>query len=101
MTLDWPILLAILGMSLATYASRISGFFLLGGFQPRGRMKAALDALPPAILMAVIAPTILLSGWAETIAAAITTVAAYFRLPLALTIIIGVVSVVVLRLLLS
>ena len=97
--LDWATLLAIFGMAIATYATRVSGFYLLSGFSPRGRMKAALDALPPAILMAVIAPTILLTGWAETIAAGITAVAAYFKLPLAITIIIGVVSVVMLRML--
>lgn len=101
MKLDLLTLLAIIGMGLATYVTRVSGFFLLSGFQPKGRMKAALDALPPAILMAVIAPTILLSGWAETLAAGITVASAYFRLPLAVTIIIGVVSVVVLRLLIT
>lgn len=95
---DATTLLAILGMALATYATRLSGFVLLSGFNPRGRLKAALDALPPAILMAVIAPTVFLTGPAETIAAGITAVAAYLRLPLALSIITGVASVVVLRL---
>lgn len=89
--------LAILGMGLATYATRVSGFYLLRGMNVSGRFKAALDALPPAVLMAVIAPVILTTGIAETIAAAITAMAAYFRLPLAVTIIIGIVSVVVLR----
>jgi uncharacterized membrane protein len=89
--------LAIMGMGLATYATRLSGFVLLAGFNPKGRMKAALDALPPAILMAVIAPTVFLKGPAETIAALITAVAAYFRVPLALCIVIGVASVVALR----
>jgi len=90
-------LMAIIGMALATYATRLSGFYLLSGFTIRGRLKAALDALPPAILMAVIAPTVLTTGRAETLAAAITAVAAFFRLPLALTIVIGVASVVALR----
>lgn len=98
MTLDTATLLAIVAMALATYATRLSGFVLLAGFNPRGRMKAALDALPPAILMAVIAPTVFLKGPAETLAAAITALAAFFRLPLAVTIVIGVASVVVLRL---
>lgn len=89
--------LAFLGMGLATYATRLSGFVLLAGFNPKGRMKAALDALPPAILMAVIAPTVFMKGPAETIAALITAVAAYFRVPLALCIFIGVASVVALR----
>jgi uncharacterized membrane protein len=93
-------ILAILGMGLATYATRLSGFYLLRGITLSGRTKAALDALPPAVLMAVIAPVILATGLAETLAAAITATAAFFRLPLAITIIIGIVSVVALRALL-
>ena len=95
--IDMPALLAIVGMALAAYATRLSGFYLLRGLNVGGRMKAGLDALPPAILMAVIAPVILATGIAETLAAGVTAVAAYLRLPLALTITIGVVSVVALR----
>ena len=58
-------ILAILGMALATYATRASGLYLMRGVVVKGRLKAALDALPPAILMAVIAPTILTTGIAE------------------------------------
>jgi uncharacterized membrane protein len=90
-------LLAILGMALATYATRVSGLFLLRGVAVKGRLKAALDALPPAILMAVIAPTILLTGNAERIAAVLAAVSAVLRLPLIVTILVGVISVVVLR----
>lgn len=93
--------IAIVGMGLATYATRVSGFYLLRGLNVSGRFKAALDALPPAVLMAVIAPVILTTGIAETIAAALTAIAAYFRLPLAVTIIIGIVSVVALRAILN
>ena len=90
-------LLAIVGMGVATYLTRLSGFYLLRGLDVSGPMKAALDALPPAVLMAVIAPVILTTGWAESIAAAITAGTAFFRLPLTVTIIIGIVSVVLLR----
>lgn len=90
-------LLAILGMGIATYLTRLSGFYLLRGLNLTGRGKAALDALPPAVLMAVIAPVILTTGWAESIAAAITAVAAFRRLPLTVTIVIGIASVVLLR----
>ena len=69
-------LLAIIGMSVATYLTRLSGFYLLRGINLSGPMKAALDALPPAVLMAVIAPVILTTGWAESIAAAITATGA-------------------------
>ena len=94
-------LLAIIGMGVATYLTRLSGFYLLRGLNLSGPMKAALDALPPAVLMAVIAPMILATGLAESIAAAITAVAAFFRLPLAGTIVVGIVSVVALRAILN
>ena len=94
-------LLAIIGMGVATYLTRLSGFYLLRGLNLSGPMKAALDALPPAVLMAVIAPVILATGPVETIAAAITAVAAFFRLPLAVTIVVGIVSVVALRAILA
>lgn len=99
-TLHWEWLLAILGMGLATYATRISGLLLMRGVEVKGRMKAALDAMPPSVLMAVITPTVLMTGKAETIAAVITAIAAFFRLPLLLTIVIGITSVWVLKTLL-
>ena len=92
-TLHWSWLVVILGMAVATYATRISGLLLMRGVVVKGRMKAALDAVPPSILMAVITPTVLMTGKAETIAAIITAVAAMLRLPLLATIVIGVASV--------
>ena len=92
-TLHWSWLVVILGMAVATYATRISGLLLMRGVVVKGRMKAALDAMPPSVLMAVITPTVLMTGKAETIAAIITAIAAMFRLPLLATIVIGVASV--------
>ncbi|WP_119392555.1 AzlD family protein [Taklimakanibacter lacteus] len=97
MTLHLSTLLAIIGMALATYATRVAGLFLMRHVNVKGRTKAAFDALPPAILMAVIAPTILATGIAETIAAAITAGSAMLRLPMIVTVLIGMVSVVLLR----
>jgi uncharacterized membrane protein len=96
MSIDPMTLIAITGMAAATYLTRLAGFYLLNGVEVKGRLKAALDALPPAILMAVIAPTIT-SGWREALAAAITAAAAFMRLPLVATIVIGVGSLVALR----
>jgi uncharacterized membrane protein len=97
MTLHLSTLLAIVGMALATYATRVSGLFLMRHVNVKGRTKAAFDALPPAILMAVIAPTILATGMAETIAAGVTAVSAFLRLPMIVTVLIGMASVVILR----
>ncbi|MEP6827542.1 MAG: AzlD domain-containing protein [Aestuariivirga sp.] len=92
-TLHWSWLIVILGMAVATYATRISGLLLMRGVVVKGRMKAALDAVPPSVLMAVITPTVLMTGKTETIAAIITAIAAMLRLPLLATIVIGVASV--------
>ncbi|WP_333825106.1 AzlD family protein [Pinisolibacter sp.] len=89
-------LLAILGMAAVTFGCRISGLLLGPRFRPTGRLRAAFDAIPPAVLTAVIAPTVLVTGWPETLAAAATIVAA-FRAPMLATIVTGVVAVVALR----
>ncbi len=96
MTLDPLTLAAILGMALATYATRLAGWMLVRRVVLRGRAKAALEAVPGAVLMAVIAPMALATGPAETIATAITAVAA-LRLPLLATVAVGVAAVVALR----
>jgi uncharacterized membrane protein len=96
MSLDTTTLLAIIAMAVVTYFTRIAGLFVADRLVLTGRAKAAFDAIPPAVLVSVIAPTALTTGWAEAIAAAITAVVA-FRLPLLATIAVGVVSVVMLR----
>jgi uncharacterized membrane protein len=96
MSVDPTTLAVILLMAVVTYATRIAGIFVADRLVLRGRAKAAFDAIPPAVLVAVIAPTALATGWPETAAAAITAVAA-MRLPLLATIAVGVAAVVALR----
>jgi len=96
MSLDPTTLLAILLMALATYLTRVAGFVLVGRLRLAGRAKAAFDAIPPAILTAVIAPSVLTGGAAEAIAGFLTILAA-FRLPLLGTVLVGVAAIVVLR----
>jgi uncharacterized membrane protein len=96
MTLDYQTFLVILTMAAATALTRVSGVFLLRYLTISDETREALDAIPPAVLMAVIAPTALATGWPETIACAITALAA-LRLPLLACVAIGVASVVALR----
>jgi uncharacterized membrane protein len=96
-SVDSHTLLLILLMGLATYSTRIAGYWLLRGRSVEGRMKVALDAVPPAILMAVIAPKVFMEGPAEMIAGALTLVSALLRLPLLVTIAVGMGSVVLFR----
>lgn len=87
---------AILLMALASYALRATGLVIAGRLAFEGRAKAAFDAIPAAVLTAVIAPTVLVTGLAESIAGVLAILAA-FRLPLIGTVAVGVVAVVVLR----
>jgi uncharacterized membrane protein len=96
MTLDPTTLVAIVVMAVITYLTRIAGIFVAGRLALHGRAKAAFDAIPSAVLVAVIAPMALATGWRESLAAMLTAVAAT-RLPLLGTIATGVVAVVVLR----
>ncbi len=96
MSFDTMTVLAILAMAIVTYATRTAGLALAGRLALTGRAKAAFDAIPPAVLTAVIAPTALATGWPETLAAAVTALAAT-RLPLLATIAVGVGTIVALR----
>lgn len=94
--MDGAALAAILGMCAVTYLTRIGGLFIAGRLNLSGRAKAAFDAIPPAVLVAVIAPSALATGWRET-AAALVAAAAATRLPLLATIAAGVGAIVLLR----
>ncbi|WP_460448802.1 AzlD family protein [Alsobacter sp. SYSU BS001988] len=96
MTVDATTLAAILAMAAVTYATRAAGLFLVGRLRLAGRARAAFEAIPAAVLIAVIAPALLATGKAETAAAAITTLAAT-RLPLLGVVGVGVASIVALR----
>jgi uncharacterized membrane protein len=89
--------LAILAMAAATYATRIAGLLIADRIPQSGRMRAALDALPPAVLTAVIAPTALATGPAETLATAAAILATMLRLPMVAVVVIGVAAAAALR----
>ncbi|MGJ8528163.1 AzlD family protein [Maritalea sp.] len=93
---DPAVLLAIIGMGIATYLTRIAGLVLVRFVDLRGRTRAALEAVPVAVLMSVIAPTVLATGIAETSAAIVTMLAAT-RLPLLGVVVVGVVSAATFR----
>jgi uncharacterized membrane protein len=96
MTIDPLNLVTILCMAIVTYLTRIAGVALAGRLDLSPRSQAAFDAIPPAVLVAVIAPSALATGWAET-GAALAAALAATRLPLLAVVAIGVVAVVALR----
>jgi uncharacterized membrane protein len=96
MTFDPSTLVAVLAMCVATLITRYGGLVLVHFVTPRGRGKRMLEAIPPAVLTAVVAPTALATGLAETIACIVTVLAA-LRLPLLASVALGVACVALLR----
>ena len=96
MTLDPHTLLAIVAMAVATVLTRIGGLVLIRFVTIGPKQKRALEAIPPAVLMAVIAPTALVTGPAETLATVATALVAT-RLPLLAAVAAGVIVVAVAR----
>ena len=100
MTATFANIAAILAMAAATYATRAGGLWIADHIPTSGRVRTALDALPAAVLTAVVAPMALATGPAETAAAAVTMLAA-FRLPLLATVCVGVAAAIGFRALLG
>ncbi len=113
MTVDPLVLLTILGMAAVTYATRIGGFLLLSRASLQGKLSSWLRYVPAAVLIAIVAPTIvpagllgaqaggesgtLTAGPAEALAALITAAVAARLKNLLLAMLVGVVSVWLLR----
>ncbi len=89
-------LFAIAAMAVATAATRLAGLFIPAGFARSGRLKAAFEALPVAVLSAIIGPTLLATGWPETVAGLLVLYVAW-RGSLLSVVLTGVVSVALLR----
>lgn len=98
MSLDPTSLLTIAGMAAVTLLMRVGGYWLVRYVRIEGRVAAAMEAMPVAVLTALVVPTVLATGPAESLAAAVTVVAAW-RLPLILAVFVGTGAVVALRIL--
>lgn len=96
MSVDGSVLAAILAMAAVTAATRLAGLLVPERLVREGRWRAALDAMPVAVLTAIVAPAALATGWRESVAAAVIVLAA-LRLPLVVVVILGVVAAAALR----
>ena len=72
MTEELAIYVTIVGMAVVTALTRFAGYWIIGRVAIRGRVAAALEAMPAAVLAAIVTPTALATGMAETIAVAVT-----------------------------
>ena len=96
MTHELAPLLLIAALAVATYATRVGGYLLLARMTALNpRVEAALDAVPAAVVTAIVAP-IAVSGPAEGLASLVMAAAA-LRLPIHAALVIGVGAVVLLR----
>ena len=82
---------------LVTYLTRVSGFWLVGRVTLSPRVESGLRALPGAVLVSLVAPTVLTTGPAEALAALATVAAAARTKNLLAAMAIGVVVVWALR----
>jgi uncharacterized membrane protein len=96
MSVDPLTLTAILVMAAITYLTRIVGYALIRQLRVEGRLRAALEAVPGAVLVALVAPAILAHGLAEALAGVVTIVAAT-RLPVLAVVAIGVAGAALFR----
>jgi len=96
---SWAVELTIFGMAIVTLLTRVFGYWAIGKLTVSGRLKIALEVMPGAVLLSIVAPTAFASGSAEAIAAVMTALLA-LRAPLLVAIMGGVLIVVALRLIL-
>lgn len=93
--------LLILACALATYVTRFGGHLILSRFGTiHHRMSAALDAVPTAVLAALVAPSLVANGVPETLAIVAAALIA-LHAPLMFSVAAGLVILVGLRLILG
>lgn len=63
--------LTILGMCVATYITRVSGYFIASKMTMTPRFKAALSCAPMAIIISIVVPTVIDGGLPEWLASAV------------------------------
>lgn len=92
MTLRADVLLAILGMAVATYLCRAGGYALFRAFRPPRFVEAMLQHLPGPIFVAYVAPALAVQGAKGFIAAAAVVAAQALTRNLAAAIAVGVAA---------
>lgn len=93
MTLRLDVLLAILGMALATYLCRAGGYALFRAFRPPRFVEVMLQHLPGPIFVAYVAPALAGQGVKGFLAAAAVVMAQVVTGSLAAAIAVGVAAI--------
>jgi len=94
---DRGTVLTIVLMALATYSTRAGGLWLASRFDLSERAGAWLDQIPGAILVSLVAPTVLTGGPAELLAALAVVIVSLRTGSLPAAMVTGVGTVLALR----
>lgn len=90
--------LIIIGLALLTFIIRLSGIVLGRRIPQSGPWVRALQALPGSLLIALVTVSVVSGGWLEWLAAAIALGVAIVTNSLPITMLVGIVSIYLLRL---
>lgn len=89
----WIIIFA----AIVTYLTRISGHVILSRFDTiHPRVEAGLNAVPAAVVTAIVVPAVISGGWAEIITIIVATLAS-LRLSMMQVFFLGWISIIALR----
>jgi uncharacterized membrane protein len=65
-------LVTLAGMMLVTYGARLGGLWLMSRLRPSARLERWLRSIPGAVLVAIVAPSIVAGGTADALGALAT-----------------------------
>ena len=88
---------AILAAALITYSLRLGGLLLAGILPATGSFRSFLDALPGAILISLVVPGAMESGWPGLVGIAVCLIAFAASRRMLPTMVLGVLAVYLLR----
>jgi len=93
-------LITILGMAIATYITRASGFYIASRFKMTPKLRAALNAVPAAIIVSIVAPQLKDGGLSEILSAIIVVFLAVKQKGLIICLLAGLAAINIFRYLL-
>jgi uncharacterized membrane protein len=97
MPTEYGPLVGIMAMALATYLTRVAGFWLMGHVPMTLRVRRMLEALPGAIVVATIVPLMARAGVPGLVGIAVTFASMLTRRNELLAVVFGMGSVALVR----
>jgi len=97
LALSPSVVAVIVGMSLATYATKAGGFWVLSRVTVSERVEAGLEVLPGAIIVSILGPELVNGGPAEWAAGAVVLAVMVRTENVLLALLSGLMAVLALR----